>query len=434
MNALAVTWKSQWSAGRQAASPAIAARRAARAIVVVGFAAVLGLPGLGTLWCRTGEFVEQNEQRPPAPAPVLEFRPGRIVPRKRSLVAFPAAAENWFTDHLGYRREFLGLLGSARVWGVAPAGLAGGRQWVGTPVVVGRDGWLFYGGESSLESYRRTRPFSSGELDQWRAGLASRARWAAARGIRYVVLVTPDKHSLYGEHMPRSLEPGSGPSRLEQIAAALRPEDGVALVDLCGPLARWKPQYRLYHKTDTHWNDVGAMLGCEHLVGRLREWFPAVRPRGPEDFVIEPKIGPGGDLARMLGAPWGWQEERIGAVPREPWTATTTDASTAELRVRIAENPAGGVDRAVVLHDSFLEAMEPYFSAHCRRACYLRTHEFPTDEIAAEHPQLIVQQFVERHFMGPPPEVIEESSPVGLADSPHPTDGRPIMRPGSDGP
>ena len=48
--------------------------------------------------------------------------------------------------------------------------------------------------------------------------------------------------------------------------------------------------------------------------------------------------------------------------------------------------------------DSFAGRLIPYLSEHFGRASYLWQNEFDFDEIDRDHPDIVVQEFVARHF------------------------------------
>jgi hypothetical protein len=68
---------------------------------------------------------------------------------------------------------------------------------------------------------RRTDPFSPSSLAQWTAVLQDRRAWLAARGIHFLVVVMPNKETVYAGAVPQWLSRAPGPSRLAQLQHAL---------------------------------------------------------------------------------------------------------------------------------------------------------------------------------------------------------------------
>lgn len=378
-------------------------------LLIALFCTALALPTAARLGGWSDAFQVEVEKRLPAPWPTVETRTAGPIswPRTGSLEAFPAKFEAWLNDRLGLRRAMLQSFAWARLQGFIPSAATafsdGGLG--GSPVLIGRDGWLFYAGQGSIESFRRTRPFTAAELDRWRTVLRERREWLARRGIAYLVVIAPDKHTIYPEQMPASLTPVGPKSRLDQLVAALNSPDDAPLLDLRPTLLAGKAVRPVYYKTDSHWNAYGAHLAESAMVERLRDSVPTLRIPSIQDFdLIESPTSQGGDLAVMLDAPIPPDDWRIELRPRRTRVAAT-DSESIDLggglyvrgNISTCTSAAGGT--AIVLHDSFFEEPRASFSEHWRRAVYVHTYDFPTDLIDRERPQVVIQEIVERGLM-----------------------------------
>ena len=69
-----------------------------------------------------------------------------------------------------------------------------------------------------------------------------------------------------------------------------------------------------------------------------------------------------------------------------------------EVGLLVTEHKNRSLPRAVVYRDSFAGRLIPYLSEHFSRASYLWQNEFDFDEIEKEHPDIVIQEFVARHF------------------------------------
>src|SRR5207249_4855988 len=161
-------------------------------------------------------------------------------------------------------------------------------------VILGRSGWLFFAGDEALASYRAVQPFTEVELAAWQRRIETRRDWLAERGICYLVVIAPNKETIYPEFMPESLNRVRPVTRLDQLVAHLRAHSSVAVVDPRDALRTAKAGGILYLRTDTHWNDVGA-------------WRPvaAAGLHVPRPLRPEPAAVPGGELLayRLLVGP-----------------------------------------------------------------------------------------------------------------------------------
>jgi len=164
---------------------------------------------------------------------------------------------------VGYSRALLAL-------GVSP-----------TPsVILGRSGWLFFAGDEALASYRAVQPFTEAELAAWQRRIETRRDWLAERGIRYLVVIAPNKETIYPEFMPESLNRVRAVTRLDQLVAHLRAHSNVAVVDPRDALRTAKAA--AFCISDRyHWNDVGAWLLYREIVTGLRRWYQSSSPPPP---------------------------------------------------------------------------------------------------------------------------------------------------------
>ena len=378
-------------------------RRAANVTVVVLFLSALALPLIAQLSGLSQAASVQTEKRQAAALPQLELRwRGPLPwPRKRSLLAFPTRFEAYYNDHFGFRRQLVQSYNLARLAGCTPSVLASpvAGQSTGTPVVVGREGWLYYLGDHDIETYRCAKPFSQQELDLWLDVYRQRRNWLARHGVEYFMVLPPTKTTIYPEFLPRSVNRVGTESRLDQLIAHFREHGGPEIIDLRATLCEGKRQYPTYYCTDTHWNPFGAFLGYRELARHLQRRFPAIEPRALADYevtsdgVIEP------DLARMLDSPLDLPERFLQLRPLRPLEARFRDfESDSRLRHALSVKAAAPPLKAVVTHDSYMLGMRAHLSEHFQQVHYLWTYDFPLSVIASEQPHVVIEEMVERYL------------------------------------
>jgi hypothetical protein len=356
----------------------------------------------------------------PNPSPLKVDVPFPRPRLDRSLVHWPGMLVHYLQSNMGFRGALVRLHGRF-VWSVL-----GGSPAPQT--VLRSDPWLFMRGERVLDGFRRTDPFTAAELEGWRAVLEARRRWLAARGIAYLVVVAPDKETIYAESIPPWITRAPGPSRLQQLGDALAAGTEVAFLDLTPTLAAQKPAARLYHYTDTHWNDLGAFAGYQAIAARLGSWFPDLRPLAISDFEITDVVTPGGDDARICGLQLELREpqRQLALRPGARAPALLADGGPLgfeRLDVHGTERfatraPKGEIPSAVILRDSFGEGLLPRLAVHFQRATWLWTYDFPAAAIAAEKPAVVIEELVERKLMTIAPDNPPELAPDGSDSSP----------------
>jgi len=126
----------------------------------------------------------------------------------------------------------------------------------------------------------------------------------AARGIKYLFVIPPDKHSIYPENLPAWLI-GSRPvgcrSKLDQLVDYMRKHSTVEVLDLRPALLAGKKTAPTYLQQDSHWNWYGGFIGCQEVIKALARQTPQLPPLQLEDFDWSNAPAAGGDLARILG-------------------------------------------------------------------------------------------------------------------------------------
>ena len=365
-----------------------AVRRIAEIVVMAMFLGVICLPLAGKLLPAQGAFA-LTENRRPAPLPIFHLSgPGWGY----SLVSFPRRFERYWNDSFAFRWYLIRAHSLAKLaFGVSPSPKA----------LVGQNGFLFYAGEQSVDYFRNVRPFTAAELAHWRADLEERRDWLAARGIRYLVVVAPDKETIYPEYMPPALKPVRGESRLDQLLADLRVHSSVDILDLRPALERAKAERRVYHKTDTHWNDAGALAASGVILDRVHEWFPATDD-APLQGTLQTRAAAGGDLARILALEDRFPEQRIDWQPASPPRARAValdDQPSADVTALECTECSG--PRVVMNHDSFNTNLAPLLAERFSRLVLVDGSRLLPNLIEREQPDAVIQEFVERALMCP---------------------------------
>ena len=133
-------------------------------------------------------------------------------------------------------------------------------------------------------------PVRLGEQDlrDWRRLLELRRDWLRERGIKYLFIVPPDKHTIYPEYLPTWMEPSSKPSKLQQLAEYMKTHSDVEFIDLSQTLIDAKKIRVNYLQTDTHWNAFGGFVAYRTLVQGLSRQLPELEPLPLDAYEWKP--------------------------------------------------------------------------------------------------------------------------------------------------
>lgn len=202
-------------------------------------------------------------------------------------LALPRGVDAWVQERFGFREALLDI--NARL-----------RYALRSPttdrVIFGRNGWLFLSDDAVFQQSMglRMRVPLVTQLADTALDLQRELR---KRGAALVVAVPPNSQSINREDLPGWAKVGNVRTEYDVLQEALLARH-IPFADLRALLRDEQASEEVYLKTDTHWNNHGALLSYNAVMqaAGLADWQldPARVEKG-----FEPAHG--GDLARMLG-------------------------------------------------------------------------------------------------------------------------------------
>jgi hypothetical protein len=371
--------------------PAPAAHPLRDRVVAALFALALVVPlaALAFTWSRTTTLFEK---RPMAPWPAFALA-----------TTFPPAFESAFADRFGGRDALIRGHHAAllRLFGVSAL----------PTVLAGSGGWYYWLGEDGLSldrHYRGVADFPATYVDATAAELQRRREWLAARGVGYVVVIVPEKYTIYPEHLPAWVQRSTQPTPYDRVVAAVA-GSGVTLIDLRPALRAAKARDRVYYQTDSHWNYNGAMVGYAEI---MREVQRALRP-GRMPSVVPPQVPAyvagvdyySGDLIHMLGLPGRIREDDVAPLGKILGDATAhcgrRDATVSGNGIEVYTCDRPGLPRAVVYRDSMAIPLLPLLAENFSRVLFVSGIPFDPALIEREKPDVVIEEMVERRLHEP---------------------------------
>lgn len=345
-----------------------------------------------------------NENRKLANLPQLGFRGGLL-----------SEYEKYFNDHFGFRNslETANFMIRYYLLGSSPS-----KQ-----VIIGKSGWLFYNDDGEIEDYRGITKYDDKTLEKWAISLEMKRRWLEKRGARYLFVVAPNKSSIYGEFLPDSYNRVRERTGLDELVEYLKDHTKVEVVDIRQALLAAKLKERVYHRTDTHWNEYGAFVAYRQIMKPVVEWFPSLRMQNLDYYLIEKKIGLGGDLAKLVDGEDFLKEERIYFKHLDNQSLIIEDIDNRDKSpVTFIQKDSSALPRALIFRDSFFTNIAPFIAAHFQSSKYYYTNWdtwTPIEEIAnLQKPDIVIEEIVERYvkiqmadFVSNPPKFIATKLP-----------------------
>jgi hypothetical protein len=352
--------------------------------VAAYFAAVLlpvALFGYDGRWFGAGEL--KIRQR-------TEF-PAKLTPMNLQTL------DPWFADRIGLRYPLI-YLGTEFHLG------AFGRP-IDRHVFFGRDGWMFWTEDadkvpSAMADSRGKLRFTPAQIKRIEAQLvAMRERFAACR-IPFAVVLAPNKQTLYREFV---LEAGAPEprTRLDDLLAALSPAARSIVVDARETMRPAKAKHapvRLYNKTETHWNELGAFYGYAGIMTALRRAMPLNHPEltSIEQYAVAAQRYAGGDMATyILFSPWRFTDDDV-LVRRKTPAALPPDQQI-DARTLIARNP-NERGTLLLIGDSFTGGVVRYLQQHFAEVHSMISTSVDGAAVAKLRPDAVLLLMVERNL------------------------------------
>ena len=330
-----------------------------------------------------------------------------LPPLPRTLAAlreYRAGFETWFDDRFGLRGPLVRLDHWVRavVFGVSPV----------PKVLIGKSGWLYFRGEDAKAFdrwYRGSEAISDATLAAIRAELLQRQEFLASRGIPFVVVVVPEKYSIYPEYLPDWAMPRARATPFDRLVTALAADTPLHFIDLRAPLRAAKGSDRLYYQTDSHWNYLGASVGYGALMTEVATLLPgldvAAVPRPPYVAGVDYYSG---DLAQMLGLPAQFREDDIAplgkilATPESRCAQLDAAASGPGVETFVYRCPNPPRFTALIYRDSMGIPLQPMLAENFSGSTFVTSAQLDAGLVDRLRPDIVIEEMVERALAGIP--------------------------------
>lgn len=273
-------------------------------------------------------------------------------------------------------------------------------------VLIGKDGWMDYTAGRNLDDIQNVNNFSNSFLRELGQAVNSCYQFAREKNFTFLIVIAPNKASIYPDKLPDGIEIIGDVSRFDQINAFLRTEGIPEFLDLRPALRNARTTHDVYYKTDTHWNGYGAYTAYHEIINSLSEHRPSLSPY-PEDFfrirqkpseiqglakliqadyILEPVIG--------LGKPFDGQIQLLDFHGQTQFTSIISDDKLPSL---------------LMFHDSFGDLLKPFMSFNFSKGHYYYRAEsnltLNRDLISLHDPDIVIYEVVERNLERVPDEL-----------------------------
>ncbi len=265
--------------------------------------------------------------------------------------------------------------------------------------IIGKNKFLFYKKENSIENYQNINLFTPEELSRIADYLVLVNNYCKKHNKKFYFVIAPDKNKIYGEYYPgyyKKIRPDSK-SRANQLKNYLEKNTNVKVIYLYDTLMKNKDKGILYYKGDTHWNQLGAYFGYEEIMKRLiKDGIKAIPIKidtNKDLLYTTIAVGDLHDLPKIVLKQDKTQYPVFSIDTNAYAYKKIIEEEKAEI-IKTKKNIAAL--NLCMYRDSFGESMIPLFSNTFRNVIYYPRSNIKTKEI--KNFDIVILELVERNI------------------------------------
>ena len=265
------------------------------------------------------------------------------------------------------------------------------------PVALfGKDGWVDYTGDGNIDDFQNLKPFPNKKKLLRR--LQTTYQYFESQDIRFLIVVAPNKATIYPDKLPQQIKSLPTKSRLDQLITLLKVHKLPILVDLRSSLRAAREKQDVYFKeNNTHWNGYGAFVAYTTIINALRGSHPELKPYKTADLKLVP-ADPGIGLPDYYFA------------PKNPFVLTLHPGSENDPNQilgaqygyhQFSSIPGSKLPTLLMFHDSFgAYFLNDYLSMNFGQSHFVHVRDTPQylnpEAIEQLKPDVIIIEIVER--------------------------------------
>ena len=168
-------------------------------------------------------------------------------------------------------------------------------------VVIGYNYMSYF--DDCLPDYLGTNLISEKDIESLATRTAKRIQDLRDKGsnAEIIYLLSPNTMRVWPEDVPKRYTEYKDDTLLRQWKEGVT-AGGATVIDLTDVmLAHKNDEMKIWHKTDSHWSEYGALIAYEELMNYIAQKFPDAAPRPRSDFEIYNKEVNFGDIYATLG-------------------------------------------------------------------------------------------------------------------------------------
>ncbi|MGN0428164.1 MAG: hypothetical protein ACI4F0_10210 [Agathobacter sp.] len=304
--------------------------------------------------------------------------------------------EKYYSDNLPWRNTLISLnaLVSNYIY----------KESITDSAILGQEGWRFF--KEEIPCYKGINLMTEEEIEQNINYLLEIKQKFASENCRFVVFIPPNKESIYSDMLPNYIKQVSLDRRVYQMIDYINEND--IDLDIIYPrreLSLFRinnPQYQIYFKNDTHWNNLGAYVGTKELLRYLDVEIPPVTELELKGSPDGSSAYGGYDMANASGMAaflsdtnyeiMGWTNNSMVVYEGMPYNSLEEFYGEG----RTYNSQPKRESKIVFVRDSYGTAMYPILASVYREMYSIHKAYVNWDNVVCEEPDIVIYEAVER--------------------------------------
>jgi alginate O-acetyltransferase complex protein AlgJ len=266
-------------------------------------------------------------------------------------------------------------------------------------VLLGKDGWMEYTGSGNIDEFQNLRILENKKIGLVR-NLRDFNKFLKSQGITLLIVVAPDKATIYPDKLPEQIKSLSAKSRLDRFISYSQ-NNNLPIADLRPALRAARQEQDVYYKTNTHWNGYGAFAVYITIIDALGRSHPELKPYTTADLELVTSVPGLHDIPKLIHADF-ILEPGVFFAPKEPFVQTLHPGDSLGYD-QASWIPDSKLPTLLMFHDSFGAVyLDDYLSMNFAHSNFIHLSsaaQYLTKEsILQFKPDIIVIEIVERNL------------------------------------
>ncbi|MDE6035028.1 MAG: hypothetical protein K2G36_03870 [Ruminococcus sp.] len=312
-----------------------------------------------------------TEKRKLSEIPKIKTEDGRFN------TGFFSEFETYFSEHFALRPQLVTADGYIK------SGLF--RTSPDDDVITGKDGWLYYG--DTLNDFLNIETLSARGINNIKNNLEIINDYCNENNVKFVFTIAPNKNSVYPEYMPTRYVPADDTGNYERLSGTFG--ENFPFCDMKEVILSTESNIPLYHKEDTHWNNLGAYTGHKAIMNMLGK---ESCPEGNWTVRNDRK----GDLAEMIYPTAKADDTQVYSDYEYNYDYSGRFRGLDDMSIKTSCD--GKTGNLLMYRDSYGEAILPFMAECFGKAEFSRIVPYRLDNIGGENADTLIIEIVERNI------------------------------------